>query len=100
METIDIDDGTSNSFEEAPSQPSSRRVLPSTTTQDTQELEKQIADLRKEKDEIYDRLLRKQADFENYRKRIERDKREFQAFVLSDFISELLVILDNFERAF
>jgi molecular chaperone GrpE len=63
------------------------------------ELDRQLADLKKEKEEIYDRLLRKHADFENFRKRAERDKREFQQYAVADFVLELLPILDNFERA-
>jgi molecular chaperone GrpE len=63
------------------------------------ELEKQLFELRREKDDIHDRLLRKHADFENFRKRTEKDKREYQSYALSDFMFELLAILDNFERA-
>jgi molecular chaperone GrpE len=63
------------------------------------ELEKELLELKKEKNEIYDRLLRKHADFENYRKRIEKDKREFQVYAVSELITELIPILDNFERA-
>ena len=65
-----------------------------------QELEKQLDAVRKEKDEIYDRLLRKVADFDNLRKRMEKEKREFQQYALSDIMGELIFILDNFERAF
>lgn len=66
---------------------------------DTRVFEQQINDLRKEKDELYDRLLRKQADFENFRKRAEKDKRDFKVFAFSEMIYELLPVLDNFERA-
>jgi len=62
-------------------------------------LEKQLEQLQREKDEVYDRLLRKQADFENYRKRIEKEKREFQQYALSSFMQDLIGIMDNFERA-
>lgn len=65
-----------------------------------QELEKQLESVRKEKDELYDRLLRKAADFDNLRKRMEKEKREFQQYALSDIMGELIFILDNFERAF
>jgi molecular chaperone GrpE len=65
----------------------------------THELEKQLETLRKEKDELYDRLLRKHADFENLRKRLEKEKREFHQYALSDIMGELIFILDNFERA-
>ncbi|HSP05761.1 MAG TPA: nucleotide exchange factor GrpE [Acidobacteriota bacterium] len=67
--------------------------------QESAELEMQLEALRTEKGEIYERLLRKQADFENFRKRIEKEKREFMAYSLQEFVLELLPILDNFERA-
>lgn len=66
---------------------------------DMAELEKELEAVRKEKDEIYERLLRKHADFENFRKRADKEKREFQSYALSEFMLELLSILDNFERA-
>ena len=65
-----------------------------------QDLEKQLESVRKEKDELYDRLLRKAADFDNLRKRMEKEKREFQQYALSEIMGELIFILDNFERAF
>ena len=46
-----------------------------------------------------DDRLRKQADFDNYRKRAEKDKKEFQQYALADFMLELIPVLDNFERA-
>src|SRR3990172_10463031 len=61
-------------------------------------LESRLQELEKEKAELQDRLLRKHADFDNYRKRTEKDKQEFKRFALSDFMSELILILDNFER--
>ena len=36
---------------------------------------------------------------ENLRKRLEREKSEFYQYALSEFLGELLVVLDNFERA-
>ena len=52
-----------------------------------------------EKDELYDRLLRKQAEFENYRKRVQREKEEFLHNANADLIRALLPVLDGFERA-
>src|SRR6266567_3745938 len=52
-----------------------------------------------EKDELYDRLLRKQAEFENYRKRIQREKEIFLQDANADLIRALLPVLDGFERA-
>ena len=44
-------------------------------------------------------ILRKMADMENLKKRIERDKTEFYQYALSEFLKELFTVLDNFERA-
>ena len=55
--------------------------------------------LAAEKTELQDRLLRRQADFENYRRRMERDRSEFIQFAAMDVIRELIPVLDDFERA-
>jgi len=55
--------------------------------------------LAAEKAEIYDRLLRRQADFDNFRKRIERDRSDFLQYAGMEFVREILPILDDFERA-
>lgn len=49
--------------------------------------------------EYWDRLLRQQAEFENMRKRLERDRQEFQKFAHEDIIVDLLGILDDLERS-
>jgi molecular chaperone GrpE len=55
--------------------------------------------LAAEKAELQDRLLRRQADFENFRKRAERDRSDFLQFAGMEFVRDLLPILDDFERA-
>ncbi len=50
-------------------------------------------------EEYFDRLLRLQADFDNYKKRLEKDKIEFIKFANEDIIAEILKIIDDFERA-
>jgi molecular chaperone GrpE len=49
--------------------------------------------------EFSDRVLRLQADFENTRKRLEKEKQEFVKFANEGIIMELLNILDDLERA-
>ncbi|MDP2940858.1 MAG: nucleotide exchange factor GrpE [Candidatus Omnitrophota bacterium] len=49
--------------------------------------------------ESWDKMLRLQADFDNYRKRSEREKQDFVKFANEGLIAELLVILDDLERA-
>ena len=59
----------------------------------------ELEQLRRERDENYDRLLRKTAEFENYRKRVEKERREAAQYAAGDLLEELLPIIDNFERA-
>jgi len=56
-------------------------------------------DLRRENATLRDQYVRKLADFENFRKRNEREKADFFRYALTDLMRELLPALDNFERA-
>jgi molecular chaperone GrpE len=62
-------------------------------------LKQDLANLKKERDGVYDQLLRKQAEFDNYRKRVDREKSEFMQFASSDLMKELLNTLDSFDLA-
>jgi molecular chaperone GrpE len=55
--------------------------------------------LRAEVADLQDRLLRRQAEFENFRRRSERDRSDFFEYAGMEFVRELLPILDDFERA-
>jgi molecular chaperone GrpE len=55
--------------------------------------------LKADRDDIYDRLLRKTAEFENYRRRIERERREQGDQAVLDLLLELLLVVDDFDRA-
>lgn len=48
-------------------------------------------------DVLKDRLLRLQADFDNYRKRMDREKKDWIAFASEKLVLELLPVLDHFE---
>jgi molecular chaperone GrpE len=56
-------------------------------------------ELTRDRDQYRDLLLRKTAEFDNYRKRIERERKDLQVAAASDLLSELLPIVDDFERA-
>jgi molecular chaperone GrpE len=58
-----------------------------------------IDQLRKERDSLYERLSRLQAEFENARKREAREQQGFQEFALADAIKSLLPVLDSFDWA-
>jgi molecular chaperone GrpE len=59
----------------------------------------ELQTLKQERDDLYERLLRKQAEFENYKKRVEREKSEFVQFASAEMMKELLNALDSFELA-
>jgi molecular chaperone GrpE len=52
-----------------------------------------------ERDELRDRLLRKTAEFDNFRKRVERERREFAEWAAADLVTEVLAVVDDFDRA-
>lgn len=58
-----------------------------------------VADLEAENQQLRDQLLRKLADFDNFRKRTEREKADYFKYALADIIRSLLPVLDNFDRA-
>src|SRR5687767_4100466 len=55
--------------------------------------------LRRENDDLRDQLLRRRADFDNYRKRVERDRQEMSTEAVARLLRELVPTLDNLDRA-
>jgi molecular chaperone GrpE len=55
--------------------------------------------LASEKAELEDRLLRAQAEFQNFRKRSDKDRLEFSEYASMEAIRALLPVIDDFERA-
>ena len=70
------------------------------------DLQTQVAALTEERDkllnekqEIYDRLLRNKAEFENARRRAERERSEFIQYAGMEMVRDILPVVDDFERA-
>lgn len=57
-----------------------------------------IDGLRKERDEFYDSLLRKQAEFENYRRRVNKERADLRSAAQAEVLEELLPVLDSCEK--
>jgi molecular chaperone GrpE len=55
--------------------------------------------IRQERDELQDRVLRIAAEFDNYRKRTERERRELSDAVAADLIRDVLPAVDDLDRA-
>ena len=62
-------------------------------------VEDPVAALQRERADLYDRLLRKTAEFDNYRKRLERERREQADRTVIGLLEEFLPVVDDFDRA-
>ena len=104
LETPDRDELSAAKTEEEEEKPEkkerrggsgSSRALKEKLAQAEEEVERLTAELK----DLNDRHLRRLAEIENLRKRHDKERVEYTQFALSDFIFELLGILDNIERA-
>lgn len=62
-------------------------------------LEQEIEETKKEYNELHERYIRVAADFDNYRKRVSKEKADVIAYANEELIKALLNVLDNLERA-
>ncbi len=74
-------------------------LSPETGTAEAAPVEDKAAALEAELKEKSDRILRLQADFENFRRRTAKEKEELAAVITQNILGDLLPLLDNFERA-
>jgi len=70
-----------------------------TSVESAEELQKEVTRLQKEKQEAQDRMLRVQAEFDNFKKRTQKEKEMNLKYKAQDLVNELLPAIDNFERA-
>jgi molecular chaperone GrpE len=63
------------------------------------QIEIDVAALQQDRDDTYDRLLRMTAEFENYRKRTDRERRDLSDFLTMDVVRDILPVIDDLERA-
>src|SRR3954449_12985030 len=59
----------------------------------------ELVELQRERDDYKDRWLRKTAEFDNYRRRVERERREQADQAVTDLLEDLLLVVDDFDRA-
>ena len=62
-------------------------------------LNKDLEEQKKKADEYIDSLKRNMAEFDNFKKRMNKEKESLYSSILSDVISNLLPVVDNFEKA-
>lgn len=67
--------------------------------EETDELQKKMEELEAKNAELNEQLLRRAAEFDNYRKRTAKEKEELTGFAKAMCVKEILGVIDNFERA-
>ena len=75
------------------------RPLAAAVTENAVSEEDEVAELRREIADLRDRSVRTLADFDNYRKRSERERRDAVRYAASAPLGDLLEVVDNLERA-
>jgi molecular chaperone GrpE len=72
---------------------------PPVSRAEVDQVQSEYEQLKKERDGLLDRLARLQADFENARKRAEKEKADFRDYATGSVVEQFLPVLDNFELA-
>jgi len=89
------DDGEATAEATGEGEPRGLELAPDPVQDGVEKLEA----LRRERDELEDQLLRRRADFENFRKRVERDRPLIRREVAASIMKALVPTMDNLDRA-
>jgi len=94
------DDNNEISKAEAPKSTPSHKKLSAKKIQEKLKKQDEVIKLVvQDRDEFKDKYLRNLAEIDNFRKRIKKEKEDFQRFMLAEFLLNLMPIFDNLERA-
>ncbi|WP_066194174.1 MULTISPECIES: nucleotide exchange factor GrpE [Gracilibacillus] len=98
MEEKDVKQKEETQQEESVEEPEQEII---TDTEETQEVVSEAAyeQLQEEKEDLQNRLLRVQAEYDNFRKRTQKEKQADLKYKSQAIVTDLLPVLDNFERA-
>ena len=100
MDTVNLSNGIAEEEQNSPQERSAEVVEPeSAVRNDVREPSGDRERLTQEKAELQDLLQRRQAEFENFRRRSERERGDLFEFAAMDAVKALLPVLDDFERA-
>jgi molecular chaperone GrpE len=93
IKEIEINDNDKEANEEVKNEDVQEEV------KETSEEEDRVKDLESEVSQLKDKLLRKAAEFENYKRRTENDQLSLLTYAAESFIQKLLPVIDDFERS-
>lgn len=96
---IQVFDESEDEQAEETSAPDDVAADPETEQDPLAALQAQVDTMTQERATLYDQLLRRQAEFENYRRRVDRERSEAYTRARAEVLLELLPVIDNFERA-
>jgi len=94
MEEKDLENTTNGTGEELKQETAATHELPEAT-----ETALQLEEFQKQVDQYKDLLLRKAAEFDNYKRRIENETSNIFKYATESFIDDLLPVVDDFERS-
>ncbi|MCW3489318.1 nucleotide exchange factor GrpE [Dethiobacter alkaliphilus] len=86
-------------WEEEAEQPRENGDADDTPQEEAKPQTEDLKKLQEENAQLFSRLQRLQADFDNYRKRVKAEKQELTRQAVCDLVRELLPVIDNLERA-
>ncbi len=93
------DELTSVPTDETPGKEPETPGEPEAELSETETMRQKIAELELSLEQMKDQLLRKAAEFENYRKRVENENESLRKYASEAVLTKLLPVLDDFERS-
>lgn len=94
-------EATSETHDEKMTEEVKEDILEKTASEEkiAKEKESPEKELSKEEEDMKTRYMRLAADFQNYKRRVEKEKSDIYAYANEKIVTELLDVIDNFERA-
>lgn len=90
--------------EKATKEQDAQNIKPENETESSsdqeQKLVNEVEELKKESEENFNKFARMSADFDNFRKRVAKEREEIFQVALEGMMKDLLPVVDNFERAY
>jgi len=93
------ENSTGQEKEEEPVAPEASDEADQAEEESIEMLKEKMETIKQEKDQESDRLLRLMAEFENYKKRMDRQMQDFRKYANEALLKDLLTVVDNLERA-
>jgi molecular chaperone GrpE len=98
-ETAKEGNGPAAATEQETAESASEQDAAPVTRVEFEQLKSEYEKLKAERDQLMDRIARMQAEFENARKRAERERAEFRDYATGSVVEQFLPVLDNFQLA-